>query len=332
MRVVVVGGTGNISTGVVKALLQFGHEVTIFSRGRRPSRLPPGVRYLRGDRTDRAAFEQAMQAERPDVAIDMISFTRDDAASAVRAFRGVQQLIHTSTVCTFGGPLPHVPADESTPPRPTTDYGRNKQEADELLLAAHARGEVPVTILKPAHTWGPGMIVIRQLGFDRRWLDRIRRGLPILITGDETLWSYCHSDDAGIAYAAAVGRTRCFGQTYIVTAPRYSTWREYHEQVAAALGHAITLVEAPADLLLEVWPEHTGLLAAQARWNQCYRVDLLQRDMPEFQPRIDLQAGIPANVAWMEEQGLLDDARGDETEDRIIAGLGRLRMELAAPR
>lgn len=331
MRIVVVGGTGNISTGVVKALLQFGHEVTVYNRGLRPSRLPPGVRYLRGDRTDRAAFEQTMQAERFDVAIDMICYTAEDAESDVRAFRGVRQLIHTSTVCTLGGPLPDVPAGEATPLRPITDYGRNKKAADEVFLAAHVRGEIPVTIFKPAHTWGPGMIVIRQLGFDRRWLDRIRHGKPILVTGDgENLWSYCHSDDAGLAYAAAVGRTCCLGETYIVTAPRYTTWREYHERVAAALGYRATLIDAPADVLLAAWPKNAGLLASQARWNQCYQVAKVQRDLPEFRPRISLEEGIPANVAWMEEQGLLEDARADETEDRIIARIDGLRSELGA--
>ncbi len=53
MRVCVVGGTGNISTGIVKALLAFGHEVSVFTRGQRESRLPDGVRYLHGDRKDR---------------------------------------------------------------------------------------------------------------------------------------------------------------------------------------------------------------------------------------------------------------------------------------
>jgi nucleoside-diphosphate-sugar epimerase len=333
MRVVVVGGTGNISTGVVKALLQFGHDVTVYNRGLRPGRLPAGVRSLRGDRSDRTAFEQTMQAERFDVAIDMICYTAEDAASDLRAFRGARQLIHTSTVCTFGGPLPDVPADESTPLRPVSDYGRNKQAADDAFLAAHARGELAVTIFKPAHTWGPGMIVIRQLGFDRAWIDRIRRDKPILITGDgENLWSYCHSDDAGVAYAAAVGRACCLGQTYIVTAPRYTTWREYHERVAATLGHRINLVEAPADLLLAVWPKNTGLLGSQARWNQCYRVDKLQRDVPEFQPRISLEEGILANVAWMEERGLLEDSDADDAEDRIIAGLGHLQSELGVDR
>lgn len=169
---------------------------------------------MRGDRTVRATFEQEMQAGHCDAAIDMICYTAEGAESDLRAFRDVQQLIHTSTVCTFGGPLPDVPANESTTLRPVTNYGRNKKAADEVFLASHVRGELPVTIFKPAHTWGPRMIVIRQLGSDRRWLDRVRRGRPILITGDgENLWSYCHSDDAGIAFAAAVGRTRCVGQT-----------------------------------------------------------------------------------------------------------------------
>jgi nucleoside-diphosphate-sugar epimerase len=44
MRVLVVGGTGNISTGVVKALVQFGHEVTVYNRGKRRGLLPSGVR------------------------------------------------------------------------------------------------------------------------------------------------------------------------------------------------------------------------------------------------------------------------------------------------
>jgi nucleoside-diphosphate-sugar epimerase len=330
MRVVVVGGTGNISTGVVKALLQAGHEVTVFNRGLRPSRLPDGVRSLRGDRKDRAAFEATMQAERFDAAIDMICYTAEDAESDVRAFRGVQHFIQTSTVCTLGGPLPNVPADESTPLRPITDYGRNKVAADAVFMEAHARGELPATVFKPAHTWGPGMIVIRQLGFDRRWLDRVRRGKPVLITGDgENLWSLCHSDDAGVAYAAAVGRTRCLGQTYILTGTRYLTWRAYHESVAAALGHGITLVEAPADLLLKVWPEGTGLLASQARWNQCYRVDKVQRDIPEFAPRITLEERGAESVAWMEEQGLLEDAASDDTEDRIIAAIDRLPASLS---
>ena len=130
MRVVVVGGTGNISTGVVKALLQFGHEVTVYNRGLTDRPVPPGVRVLHGDRADRPAFEATMQAERFDAATDMICYTAEDAESDVRAFRDVRHFIHTSTVAVFGGPLAKRPTDEDSPRQPVIDYGRHKAAAD----------------------------------------------------------------------------------------------------------------------------------------------------------------------------------------------------------
>jgi nucleoside-diphosphate-sugar epimerase len=267
-----------------------------------------------------------MQAERFDAAIDMICFSAEDAQSDVRAFRGVKHFIQTSSVATFGGPLADVPTGEDSPIRPVTDYGRNKAAADEVFLAAHAGGDLPVTLLKPGHTWGPGLSIARQISFaDRRWVNRIRCGLPVLVAGGGCqIWSYCHSDDVGVAYACALDRTRCLGETYIVASPHYRTWREYHEGVAAGLGCKTTLVDAPADLLLKVWPENTGLLASETRWNRIYSTDKIRRDIPEFQPAITLEAGIPACVAWLEREGQLEDCQSDDTEDRIIASIDKL--------
>jgi len=329
VRVVVIGGTGNISTGVVKALLRYSHEVTVFNRGRRRSRLPEGVLYLQGDRKDRAAFEERMQTERFDAAIDMICFNVEDAESDVRAFRGMKHFIQTSTVATFGGPLSDAPTDESSPLRPVTDYGRNKMAAETVFADAHKRGDLPVTILKPGLTWGPGGSIARQLSFDRRWLDRVRRGKPILVThGGDLFYIWCHSDDAGVAYAAALGRAACIGETYILTTPGYRTWRQYHEGVAAGMGCKVELVDAPAELLLKVWPQNTGLLASEARWNRLFSVAKLQRDIPEFRPTIKLEEGMAACVAWLDHEGLIEDSRTDDTEDRIIAGIARLYREL----
>ena len=185
----------------------------------------------------------------------------------------------------------------------------------------------------PAQTWGYQPVLLRQLDRDRRWLDRIRRGKPILVThGGELVWAHCHSDDAGVAYAAAVGRERCIGQTYLLTRWELSTWREYHEQIAAALGHKITLVDAPAELLIGAWPDNTRLLASESRWNRIYRLDRIRRDIPEFQPRIGLLEGVPPLVAHLDAHGLIEDSRSDETEDRIIANLDRLAAELAVER
>ena len=61
LRVMVVGGTGNMSTAIVRLLIERGYDVSIYCRGQ--SILPPhpDARVVIGDRTDRALYIQTMR-------------------------------------------------------------------------------------------------------------------------------------------------------------------------------------------------------------------------------------------------------------------------------
>ena len=50
MKVLVIGGTGNISRGIVAALQNRNHEVVLFNRGQHADPPPPDVRVIHGDR------------------------------------------------------------------------------------------------------------------------------------------------------------------------------------------------------------------------------------------------------------------------------------------
>ena len=119
MKICVVGGTGNISTSFVKLLLEQGHDVTCFNRGQRGP-VPDGARVIFGDRANREDFEQKVQQERFDVAIDMICFSAEDAQSDLRAFRGVSHFVQCSTVQTYGLEMDWLPATEDHPLRATS--------------------------------------------------------------------------------------------------------------------------------------------------------------------------------------------------------------------
>ena len=105
MHVLIIGGTGTISRAIVRTLLHSGHRVTIYNRGQRVDPPPSDVEVIIGDRRDRPTFEATLQQRTFDVAIDMISFNADDAASSLRALPNVGHFIHTSTVMTYGPPL-----------------------------------------------------------------------------------------------------------------------------------------------------------------------------------------------------------------------------------
>jgi nucleoside-diphosphate-sugar epimerase len=110
MRVLIIGGTGNISTAITRGMVERGDDVALFNRGRGEVPVPGKVKVLLGDRTDHAAFEaQVGAAGRFDCVIDMIGYHPADAGSVIRAFRGrTGHLIFCSTVDVFTKPAPRA--------------------------------------------------------------------------------------------------------------------------------------------------------------------------------------------------------------------------------
>src|SRR5690242_5683090 len=139
MNVLLLGGTGLISTGIVKHLIKRNAKITLFNRGQRENRLPAGVEAITGDRNDLGAFEREMQARKFDAVIDMICFNARHAESAVRAFAGrCDHYIFCSTVCTYGSMIPsNVLIDETFPQNPVSGYGREKLACEDIFFRAH---------------------------------------------------------------------------------------------------------------------------------------------------------------------------------------------------
>ncbi len=132
MKICVVGGTGNISSSIVKLLLQQKHEVVCFNRGLSDKPFE-GARVIIGDRKDQNKFEKIMQSESFDVAIDMLCFNANHALSSLRAFKGVSHFIMCSTVCTYGTNFNTFPTNETSPINPFSGYARNKLKLMKFL-------------------------------------------------------------------------------------------------------------------------------------------------------------------------------------------------------
>lgn len=318
MKIAVVGGTGNISSSIVRLALEQGHEVVCVNRGQhRPVR--DGARLVQVDRQDRARFEALMQKERFDAAIDMICFTPDDAASSIRAFRQVEMFIQTSTVCTYGIKYDWFPSTEDHPLRPITEYGRQKAAADALFLEAYYRDRFPAVILKPSTTYGPQQGLVRQVAWDFTWLARIKAGKPILVCGDgNALHQHLHVDDAAAAYLGVLRRPDCVGQTYNVVRREYITWRDYHQTAMDVLGRRVDIVGVPFDRLKHFDIPGFDICEEIFAHHVYYSPEKLMRDVPEFRPSISLSEGMAQVIAAMEAENRIPAAESNQWEDAII--------------
>ncbi len=331
MKVLIIGGTGLISTGIVKALLTRGAAITVFNRGQTDDRLDPDVRHLVGDRNDIPVFEHTVTAAGLwDVVIDMICFRPDQAESAVRAFAGrCGHFIFCSTVCTYGNTQTILPTLETTPQAPHSAYGRDKVACEQFFLRAHAKGGMPVTIFRPSHTYGPGGNVINNLGWSPTFVDRLRRGLPVIVSGDgHGLWQSAYADDVGVGFAHAAGKSKCFGEAYNIVADEVVTWDEYTQRTAAAIGAPPPrLVHLPTDFLLALDRPRFAALEEIFRFHGVYANAKLKRDVPEYRSATPYAAGVRRTVAWMDQHRKIVSADTDPMEDRLVALWERFSQE-----
>ncbi len=321
-NVCVIGGTGLISTGVVNALIEKGNKVSVFNRGRTDNRLPDGVELIVGDRNDPACFGDTLAQRHFDAVIDMICFNPDQAARDIKVFAGhCEHFIFTSTVCTYGDTQTIIPTPENTPQNPHSEYGKNKLACEKLFLDAHAAGKMNVTIFRPSHTYGPGGGIINNLGWADSFVDRLRKGRPIIVSGDgHGLWQSAFSEDVGVGFANAVLREKCFGQIYNIVGEEVVAWDQYTQRTARAIGAPEPeIVHIPTDTLLAIKPADyfTGL-AEIFRYHGVYSNEKIHRDIPEYRLRTSFEEGVRRTVAWLDQHNKIGDSDKDRLPDVIV--------------
>lgn len=187
--VLVFGGTGQLGSEIVRALLAAGHEVTVFARpGSDRGRLGGmQVAWLEGDATVESDVARAFAARRFDVAVDALgrsgadvsffAITGPNIARQAKA-RGVRQLILHSSVG-VGRSAAVYPADRLVAQRRLFEA---KQAGEDAVMASGVTWTIiRNAVLRDPPTDAPEQA--RLVADELAWGTVSRRGLARLTLG-----------------------------------------------------------------------------------------------------------------------------------------------------
>ena len=323
-RILIIGGNGIISGSVTRLAVKQGMAVMLVNRGTSTTRPPiDGVESMIGDADDAASLRAAVGTREFDVVVNFRAFTPAQVRADVELFSGrTGQYVFVSSASAYQKPVAHLPIVEATPLRnPFWEYSRNKIACEDLLVAEYRESRFPMTIVRPSHTYDSTLIPL-----DGSWtaLDRLRRGVPIVLHGDGTsLWTLTNARDFAGAFVGLLGNPHALGAAVQITSDESLTWNAIAGLLADALGVEARIVHVASETLAKHVNYGDGLLGDKAH-SVVFDNSRVKSLVPGWQAIIPFSSGAREIVEWhlADPARRVVDAGLSATYDRLVAQFG----------
>lgn len=319
-KVIVIGGFGNIGLGVTKKLLEEGYDVTVVTLPMEGENPVPGTTWIQADRKDSEGFRAAVSKEKYDYVIDFACFFLEDAKMDYELFRDAEHMIVVSSGAVYGALKGNeIPIREYMRRKPDWGYGITKKQAEDFFMEKFDKEGFPITIFRPTVSYGRANMLVRQIGMDNSWVDRIRKGKPIVTGNPYILRNFLYADDAAGAFTGAFRHDWCKGQVYNLGAIRGYDWGTYHRTVMEIIGKEVEMIEIPL-AILQANPhfEVSPMITTNYIYNGLYATEKIARDIPEFCPSTDLKTGLTKALEYLDSRNLIPDSDQFTWEDEYI--------------
>lgn len=332
MRILIVGGTGLISSELAALASARGDSLTLINRGNSPvAAAPPGTEVIHADATNPAAMRAVLRGrqlrqERFDAVVQFVAFTPEHVAQDIETFaRLTDQYVLIATGASYRTREQYQLLTENTPQENLHwEYARRKQAAEQVLRKS---SDLPWTIVRPAHTYGASKIPAFTGNSKHPWsiVDRMRRGADIIIPGDGTaLWTVTHARDVAAGLLGILGNPQAMGQAVHITSDEPLTWNGIYRTIAHAAGLTDEQFDSqrvcvPSDAMIAAAPSEAGSIYGDKMHSAVYDTSRITELVPGWSAQIPFDEGMREAIAWFEDRPDRQsvDAASNEMFDRL---------------
>lgn len=335
MKVLLIGGTGTISTAITRQLAETEHEVYLLNRGNRNNDLPKNIKFIEADINNEAEAAEKLEGMSFDCVCEFIGFVTGQVERDYRLFKDkTKQYIYISSASAYHKPVRDYRITEATTlANPYWEYSRNKIASEEFLLKMYRDNGFPVTIVRPSHTYCERSVPMGVHGNNGSWqvLKRMLEGKPVIVHGDGTsLWTITYNEDFAKGFIGLIGNPHAIGEAFQITSDESVTWNQIYQAVADALGVEFKPYYVASDFLATVSDyDFVGGLIGDKSNSVVFDNSKLKKAVPGFVATIRAEQGIRKTVEYVlshpEEQ--IEDPEFDAWCDKVIEKLEQVKKE-----
>ena len=327
MKILYVGGSGQISFDCIHETVRAGHDVSVFNRGNHNAGLPDAITQIHGDFNDDAAY-RPLADQSFDVVCQFRVFTPDQLQRDIDLFAGkVGRYVFISSASAYHKPVNRLPITEANTPlhNPHWQYSRDKKACEELL---QSQGRLPFTIVRPSHTTRDQLVA--PVGGGDLLATRLLAGKPIVLPGDGTsLWTLTAAKDFAPPFVKLLSADAGLGEAFHLTSETAHPWSTIIRTIAGALGVEANLVGVPTDVLVRHRPDWEGPLWGDKSWSLIFDNGKLKQAVGDFDCPTTLEEIAAAGVESYRQRGGPKQAVDQELDalfDRIVSSQDAIKV------
>jgi len=324
--ILVTGASGFTGKNLARKLATQGHSVRTLLRrpeaGQDLSEL--GIEVVKGDLRDPDSLLRACEnvelvfhiaAAYRTQGIDRKLFSDVNVEGTRHMFdaaikRGAKRFVHCSTIGVHGD-IETPPANETAPYAPGDLYQESKLAGEMIALEHMNKGDLEVTIFRPAGIYGPG-----DMRFLKLFKGIKRRRFPMLGNG-QVYYHFTYIDDLVDGILLCGSEQAAIGQTYILAGEEYVPLNEVVSLIAHEVG------APPPRLRFPIWPVYLAGFACELlcrpfsiepplyrrrvdffRKSRAFDISKAKRELG-YQPKVSLKDGIHKTAEWYRKENLL---------------------------
>ena len=301
MRLLVIGGTGVLSTAVVAEALRKGVEVTMINRGNRMERIPQGVIFIKADCRDSEAIDNALSGRSFDAVIDFICYDRKQVEHSLNLFsKYVNQYFFISSAAVLDTRVHGVLDEDSPKVLPSWDYSVQKWDAEMFVQETCAQRGIHYTIIRPAITYDDTRI---PYGFSPRYgyhwtlVERAKAGKTLVTWNNgANRCNMMRVEDFAVGVIGLIANEIAYDQAFIICGDEAPSFLDVAHSLEKATGCSIPTMDIDVEFIESIIPGRKGEMEGRSR-DTVLNNAKIKAVVPDFKQSITLDEGIKKTVS-----------------------------------
>lgn len=313
MKVLITGGTGTISSGLVQASVNMGYETYALTRGNNKDRNIAGAKYLYADIANREQVQNVIDGLLFDVVVECLAYGIEQLKSSLDMFANKNvQYFFVSTAAIYKQKCGRIKETDELD-LDGWDYSKKKIQCEKYLEEYAQEKGIKFTIIRPTVTYGdyriPFPIATRMPGWT--FFERIKSG-QLMLAGDNVKFSVIHIDDFSVAVVRLFGNSKAINKAFHITSNSNDIyWDDVVDEAAKHFEVDSAIIHVPEEIYKRIWPSIYSELKFHKNVEQIFDDSRLKEAVGEFDT-IDIQEGLGKTILAMEKEVTSSEMRLDE--------------------